>query len=225
MSLNKKISFDELKDIILKHTDSKDLINILKRLKSTSKSLYNDDFGNDITSRLNYYNSFIFNNDNIIANNTLFNNKSNISKITYKTIPLNEIINKIHNANFRFILNENGMIGIYYDKGKFIFDGIFTGDDRYYDSIEMNGYIKCRCFISFDDTSQHNLHYKITTNPPMRSRETFENYIMNAPNDSYIHEQNTKYSKTIKYINDDIKLQISSFRYINKNKSYIILKL
>lgn len=215
------ISFDQIKDIILKHTNSRDLKDVLTRIKSASKSLANEDYGNDVISRLNYRNHFIFNKTDLISNNTLYSNKSKINKLTYKTLSLIEIINKIHNAGFRFIINENGKSFILYDKGQFIFDCFFI-NDKYYN---YEGYIKCKCYITIDDSSAHNLNYKIITNPSLRSNETIDEYMNRVDGNTYIHQNNSSYSNTFEYINKEQNININSFRYVNKNKSFITLNV
>ena len=215
------ISFDKIKDIILKHTNSRDLKDVLTRIKSASKSLASEDYGNDVISRLNYRNHFIFNKTDLISNNTLYSNKSTINKLTYKTLSLNEIINRIHNAGFRFIINENGKSFILYDKGQFIFDCFFI-NEKY---CNYDGYIKCKCYITIDDSSAHNLNYKIITNPSLRSDETIDDYMDRVDGNTYIHQNNLNYKKTFEYINKEQNININLFRYVNKNKSFIIIEV
>lgn len=218
---NKKIDFSELRDIIIKHTNSKDLFNVLNRIKSTSKTHTNYNNGDEINNLLNYLRHFSIN-KSIISNNSIYTTQSYINKITYKTIPITDIINSIFSDGFAYILNEkNNKAYILFNNNKFIFDAFNVKDSKYYD---IDGFIRCKCSLQLDNSSNHKKKYVII---PDLNSETIETYKLHASNDEYIHLQNSNYKKTIEYIMDykQKTVSISKINYINNNKVFIELNI
>ena len=87
---------------------------------------------------------------------------------------------------------------------------------------EGSFYIKCICYISFDDSSKHNLKYRIMTNPSLGSDETIDDYKHRVDDDTCVHVNNENYMETFDYINSEkIKINITSFSFENENKSVI----
>jgi hypothetical protein len=91
---------------------------------------------------------------------------------------------------------------------------------------EGSFYIKCICSISFDDSSKHNLNYRIMTNPSLGSDETIDDYKDRVDDDTCVHENNDNYAETFDYMNsENIKINIKSFSFENENRSVITLKV
>lgn len=218
-STKKKSDFNEFIDIILKYTNANDVKNILSRIKSTSKTNYTRNYGDEIKVINTYYTNFISNKTTILTPIKI-TDKSEIDKITYKTIPINKIINNIIRNNFIFIIdNDRNKSYIRYNKGYFYFEAFNLNDEKYYDK-DGDGYFKCSCIFKIDDTSKHNFIYRIANS------NSIDKDIKDLSDDEFIHINNTNYSKTFAYMysdNSNKKFSISAFKYVNSNNAFIEL--
>lgn len=213
-----KIDFMKSIDIILKHSNANDVQNILSRIRSTSKTNYTRDYGDEIKAIVLYYTGFISNKRTILTRKNI-TDESEINNITYKTIPMNNIIDNIIDNGFVFIINENKKSFINYKNGKFYFNAFKLKDENNFD---IDGYYKYNCALYIDDSPDHNVTYEILNSEITRKD------IRDLSPDEYIHYQNTNENikNTFNYIDSDDENKsfiISNINYINNKNVFIEL--